>query len=216
MGAINYRKTIINQGKNEMVRIRPFLVLPVLALLSGCMTVTPRGLVAMAGFSPLQMNPAELGAGLGVPQSIRLADGDAMIAMTWQVRGEAAPRVNERFLLQISDSSEVAGTPPPAPGERIYIGRLSDLDSVRMKDVQERILRYKSEGLEGQGSFSISLRGGCTTAPPLTALPFRTYVKTSSDSSWIETTRRSDFVATLPPQGRKEFLQSVRICNGTG
>jgi hypothetical protein len=92
MGAINYRKTITNQGKNEMVRIRPFLVLPVLALLSGCMTVTPRGLVAMAGFSPLQMNPAELGAGLGVPQSIRLADGDAMIAMTWQVRGEAAPQ----------------------------------------------------------------------------------------------------------------------------
>jgi hypothetical protein len=170
----------------------------------------------MAGFNPLQMNPAELGAGLGVPQSIRLADGDAMIAMTWQVRGEAAPRVNERFLLQISDSSEIVGMPPPLRGERIYVGRLSSLDSVRMRDVQERILRHKSEGLVGQGSFSINLRGGCTTAPPLTELPFRTFVKTGSDSSWIETTRRSDFVATLPAHERKEFLQSVRICNGTG
>ena len=198
------------------MRIPSFLLLPLLALLTGCMTVTPRALVAMAGFDPLHMNPAELGAGLGVPRSIRLADGDAMIAMTWQVRGEAAPRVNERFLLQIADSSEVAGSPPPTGEERTYIGRLSALDATRMKDVQARILRYKSEGLVGQGSFSISLRGGCTTAPPLTELPFRTFVKTRSDRSWIETTRRSDFVATLPPHGRKEFLQSVRICDGTG
>ncbi|GAB5463951.1 MAG: hypothetical protein HoeaKO_40420 [Hoeflea alexandrii] len=199
-----------------MARIRSLLLVPLVVLLSGCLSVTPRGLVAMAGFNPLQMNPAELGAGLGVPQSIRLADGDAMIAMTWQVRGEAAPRVNERFLLQISDSSEIVGMPPPLRGERIYVGRLSRLDSVRMRDVQERILRHKSEGLVGQGSFSINLRGGCTTASPLTELPFRTFVKTGSDSSWIETTRRSDFVATLPAQERKEFLQSVRICNGTG
>ena len=197
-----------------MLRIRSLVLVPLLAVLSGCLSVTPRGLVEMAGFDPLQMNPAELGAGLGVPSSIRLADGDAMIELAWQVQGEPGPRVNERFLLEISDSSELASTPMPARGERIYIGRLSGLDSVRMKDVQQRILRYRAEGLEGRGSFSISLRGGCTSAPPLTELPFRTFVKTRSESSWVEMTRRTDIVAAIPPLRREEFLKSVRVCSG--
>jgi hypothetical protein len=196
-----------------MLRIRSLLFVPLVVLLSGCLSVTPRGLFEMAGFDPLQMNPAELGAGLGVPDTIRLADGDAVIELAWQVQGEPAPRVNERFLLEISDAAELAGTPTPARGEQIYIGRLSGLDSVRMKDVQQRILGYRSEGLEGRGSFSISLRDGCTTAPPLTELPLRTFVKTRSESAWVEMTRRTDVVASIPPLKREEFLKSVRVCS---
>ena len=199
-----------------MLRIRPLVLVLLLAVLSGCLSVTPRGLVEMAGFDPLQMNPAELGAGLGVPDSIRLVDGDAMIAMSYQVRGESAPRVNEMFLLELSDSTEVAGTPLPVKGERIYVGRLSRLDAIRMKDVQERILRYKSEGLAGQGSFSVSLRGGCTTAPLLTRLPFRTFVKTRPDAAYVETTRRADFLASLPRSQREVFLAEFRTCSQPG
>jgi hypothetical protein len=196
-----------------MMRTRCCLLVSLFVVLSGCMSVTPRGLIAMARFDPLQMNPSDLGAGLGVPEAIRLADGDAMIVMTYQVRGEPSPRVNERFLLEISDSAGVDGAPLPARGERIYIGRLSRLDSMRMKDVQQRILRYQSEGLRGQGSFSISLRGGCTTVQPLTELPFHTFVKTSPNQTYVETTRRTDFIASLQGQEREVFLRGFRACD---
>lgn len=196
------------------IRVLPFALL--VMLLSGCLSVTPRGLIEMAGFNPLQMDPTELGAGLGVPDTIRLLDGDAMITMTYQVRGESAPRVNEMFLLELSDSTGVAGTPLPVEGERIYIGRLSRLDALRMKDVQERILRYRSEGLSGQGSFSVSLRGGCTTTPLLARLPFRTFVKTRADAAYVETTRRTDFLASLPKSQREVFLARFRTCSRPG
>ena len=199
-----------------MLRIRSLPLVALVLLLSGCLSVTPRGLVEMAGFDPLHMNPAELGAGLGVPDTIRLVDGDAMISMSYQVRGEPTPRVNERFLLELSDSTEVSGTPLPGKGERIYVGRLSRLDAIRMKDVQQRILRYRSEGLAGQGSFSVSLRGGCTTAPQLASLPFRTFVKTRPDAAYVETTRRADFLAALPRQQREAFLAEFRTCSQPG
>ena len=199
-----------------MFAIRSFLLALLLVPLGGCLSVTSGGLATMPNFNPLHMNPADLGAGLGVPDTIRLADGDAIITMTYQLRSEPSLRVNERFLLELSESVAVAGTLSPDQGERIYIGRLSRLDSMRMKDVQKRILGYESEGLSGRGSFSISLRGGCTTAPPLATLPFRTFVKTGSDAAYVEMTRRSDLVASFSAAVREEFLQSFRGCGEEG
>lgn len=199
-----------------MLRLIPWAFIPLILMLTGCMSVTPRGLLHMAGFNPLTVNPEHLAAGLGVPQTIRLLDGNAIIAMSYRLEGAEATVVDERFLLQISDASAIAGAPTPRPGERIYIGRLSALDVARMRDAQNRIRAYKAQGAKGQGMFSISLRGGCTTAFPVTGIPFRTFVRTGSQGSFTETTRPTDFVSTLPRNERDAFLRSVKVCADAG
>lgn len=194
-----------------------FLVLASLVVaLAGCLSVTPGGIMEAARFDPLTTNPADFGAGLGVPDTIRLSDGDAMMMLTYSVAGEAGPRVNERFVLEVAESTGVAGTPTPNSDERIYVARLSHTDVLRMKDVQARIQSYKLEGIEGKGSFSIGLQGGCATRLPLTTLPVRTFMRTRSGSPHVEIMRRTDLLARLPAIERKKVLGSIRTCEQTG
>lgn len=194
-----------------------FLVLSSLLVgLVGCLSVTPGGIMEAARFDPLTSNPADLGAGLGVPATVRLSDGDAMMMLTYSVAGEADPRVNERFILEVSQSTGVAGTPTPNSGERIYIARLSHTDVLRMKDIQARIQSDKLDGIEGKGSFSIGLRGGCATRLPVTTLPVRTFIRTRSGSPYVEITRRTDLLERLPTIEREKLLGSIRTCEQAG
>lgn len=195
-----------------MARFNFLWTVPVAAVLAGCLSVTPGGLLEASRFNPLTTNPADIGAGLGVPETIRLADGDAMIVMTYTANGAGAPLVNERFALQVADSTGVAGAPKPYPGERVYFARLSNLDALRMKDVQARIRQYKAEGVDGKGSFSIGLRGGCATTLPVPALQVRTFIKVRPGGPLVETTRRSDVLKTLPPAERQQLAGSIRLC----
>ena len=190
--------------------------LPLVMLLSGCLSVTPRGVAEMARFNPLHVNPDHLAAGLGVPETIRLADGNAMITMTYRLKANRSLAVNERFLLELSDSNSIPGAPADDDGEHIYVGQLSRLDALRMRDVQARILAIKSKGIEGEGTFSITLRGGCSTQLPVTSLPFRTFVRTRSGAAFVEVTRKSDFVSSLPRADRQTFLDSIGMCKNAG
>lgn len=178
--------------------------------------MTPSGLVEAARFDPLATDPAVLGAALGVPETVQLADGGAVITMAYTLDGEDQAIVDERFDLELRDARGIAGVPQPLPGERVYLARLPKPEIVRMRQTQKRILALKDEAREGSGSFAVGFGFGCVTKSPLERLPVRTFIQMRSGGPYVQTTRSADMLTEMPPSRRDQLLAAFTPCGVEG
>lgn len=55
----------------------------ILLSLIACSSVTPRGLIAASRLDPLNSDAAKLAVAVGVPNTVRLVDGDAEFALSF-------------------------------------------------------------------------------------------------------------------------------------
>ncbi|MEQ8481057.1 MAG: hypothetical protein RIC18_10385 [Hoeflea sp.] len=191
-----------------------FLVLALTLLAGGCLSVTPGGLMEASRFDPLTSNPAGLGAGVAVPQTIRLSNGDVAIVMSYTVEPESRPRISERFALDVAEAGALPDAPPPQSGERIYVASLSRDDAFRMRATQARILALRATGVEGVGAFSVSVGGGCTVSKAVETMPVRTFIRTRQNDPFVQLTTRRDLLRVLPADQRQALRENIRECEG--
>ena len=165
--------------------------------LSACASVNPAGLIAASRLDPLNTPPAEFVAAVGVPGTVRLADGDAELRIAF-TGGSAASAVllDETAPLQLRPIT--VGEPQPnSNGEVVYSARLATEDAARIATAQAEIKALRARGVDGRGMLTIAVIGGCLTESPLRALPVSTWLQTDPKDGFVSLTREQDLFQAL-------------------
>ncbi|MCV3272881.1 hypothetical protein [Roseobacter sinensis] len=181
-------------------------------ILSACSSVTPAGLMAASRLDPLNTSPTEIVVAVGVPDSLRLADGDAQLYIGFK-GGSAASTVlvEETAPLQVSRAPDGA-IKPNGPDEAIYLARLAPEDAARIAAAQAEIKALRGRGIDGQGTLSIAVTGGCRVGAPLAALPVSTWLQTSPEDGFVRLTRQRDVFRAMDEGNRAALEAELTPC----
>lgn len=179
-------------------------------LLTGCSTVSPSGLIAVARLDPLETDPSDISIAVGVPEVLRLADGDAQLFFGFAPSGANTPSpVSATVPLTVSTEAESL---TPIAGQAIYVFGFAVSEASQLSAVQNRIKALKDQGLTGTGTLSVAITGGCLTGTLDNGLPVATWIQTSSDGGFTPLTRPTDFLDTLPKQERLQLIERLQPC----
>ncbi|MGP1253202.1 MAG: hypothetical protein ACTS10_02235 [Kiloniellales bacterium] len=165
--------------------------------LSACASVSPAGLIAASRLDPLNTPPSEIAVAIGVPGSLRLADGDAELRIAF-TGGSAASTVliDETASLQLRLVS--AGEPQPNSDEEVvYAAHLAAEDATRIAAAQAEIRALRARGIEGKGALGVTVVGGCLLESPLRVLPVSTWLQTDREDGFVSLTREQDIFRVL-------------------
>ncbi|WP_224826124.1 hypothetical protein [Cognatishimia sp. MH4019] len=163
-------------------------------ILSACASLNPAGMIAASSLDPVNTPPSQIQVAVGVPDTVSLADGDAVFRIAF---GYAQARVvDESVPLQLRPSAD--GQPAPNAGDEvIYLAQFSDEDAARVAAAQAKIRALKEQGSDGTGSLSVSITGGCLLEPELETLPLSTWLRTNPDGAFVQLTERVDVFEVL-------------------
>ena len=179
--------------------------------LGACTSLTPAGLVAASRLDPLPTPPAAIAVAVGVPETVKLTDGDAEFALSFVPEDTRHATVSETVSLQVRPSTD--GRPEPnSATETVYIAGFSETDAQRVAAAQAKIKAMKNSGVDGEGTLSIGVVGGCTKAP-LVSLPLSTWLRTDPDRAFVRLTRTQDMLVTLPAEEAAAFRAGFKPCD---
>ena len=184
----------------------------ILLSLIACSSVTPRGLIAASRLDPLNSDAAKLAVAVGVPNTVRLVDGDAEFALSFVPEDTQYAPVSETVSLQVRPSQDIV-VEPNSTSETIYVAQFSPGDADRIAAAQARIKALKNNGIEGEGSLSIGVVGGCFTQETLTSLPVSTWLRTDPTASYVRLTRTQDMLAALPADEAAAIKTNLKACD---
>ncbi|MEM6325018.1 MAG: hypothetical protein AAF748_15120 [Pseudomonadota bacterium] len=191
---------------------KPLIGIACFLAVSACGSMTPAGLIAASRLDPLNTPPGDIAVGVGVPETVLLSDGDAQFQLAFRVDPNSpVAAVEETVPLQLrraEDSTSLAN----APDEIVYEARFSAEDAGRIAAAQSEIRKLRADGVDGSGSISITLSGGCYTGAPLSTLPFSTWLKTKPDGRFAPLTRRVDVFRALDDESAALLVENLRPC----
>ncbi|MEL7213498.1 MAG: hypothetical protein AAGK92_12605 [Pseudomonadota bacterium] len=178
-------------------------------MLSACASVNPAGLLAARSLDPLNTPPSQISVAVGVPNTVRLADGDAVLSIAFREEGVLV--VDQSVPLQLRAAG--GGRPAPyAEDEVVYLAQFSERDAARFASAQAQIKALKDQGRGGTGSLSASLAGGCLLVPGLEALPFSTWLRTDPDGAFVPLTKRVDLFEVLDDREAEDLKAQLGPC----
>lgn len=183
--------------------------------LSACNSITPEGVIAASRLDPLNTPPSEIAIAVGVPGTLRLADGDAELRLTF-TGGDAAStfRVEETASLQLRPVT--VGKPQPnSDAEVVYSARLAAEDAGRVAAAQAEIRDLRARGIDGQGTLSVTVTGGCLEAPPISTLPVSTWLQTNPEDGFVSLTRRQDLFRALDERDTAALRAQLVPCGAS-
>lgn len=183
-----------------------------LAALSGCSFVNPAGLIAASQLDPLSTAPSDITVGVGVPNTVQLANGDAEFRMLFRVDPSKSDAVvDETVRLEVGQAA-----PDPrissAPDEVVYEARFSPENANRIAKAQSKIKALSESGIEGQGSIAISVIGGCFVGDRPEVLAFSTWLKVTPNGSFVPLTRQADLRDALGRDAGAALLDNLTGC----
>ena len=181
----------------------------VAALLSGCGSLTPSGLLSVASFSPLDVETSTLRAAVAMPSDWELKTGDLLLRLTFNPSDGSKP-ISETFSLVVS-SRTTPSQPEVSKDESFFIARLTPADADRFQSTQLSI-RKRRAAVSGKGSFVVTVNGGCYfTRDMPTKLPLRTFVS-SNNEPFSEVTRHADLFADLGSEAAEQLRAKLHAC----
>ena len=183
-------------------------------LLGACSGLTPSGLIAASRLDPLNTPPDSIAAAIGGPDALRLQDGDASFRIALKGDGPDGPMlVEEAVPLEINPAAP--GAPlSNASDEVVFVGTFADEDARRIAAAQAEITRLRSSGIDGQGSISVELVGGCYVDAPPDDLAYSTWLRTDFTDGFVATTRRLDAEEALGADTVALLLSQMPKCEG--
>jgi hypothetical protein len=163
-----------------------------LLALSACGSISPAGMLAASRLDPLGTLPEQIGVAVGVPDSVRLGPGDAVMQIAFRGGTPASSvLIEEEVPLQLArDGSGTIG--PNAADEIVYLATLLPKDAAAFAEAQAAIREARSSGIEGSGMLNIRVTGGCYTGPRPDGLPTSSWLRTDPTGSFVPLTRRVD------------------------
>lgn len=182
-----------------------------LALLSGCASLSPRTLWALSQINPLNADPAAIAVAVGMQEQWQLRDGDGEMRLMFMLEGANSPAVNELFALQ-SRLTDDGSTPPPLVGEAVYRVEIAAADHERLRLAQQRIRQFRADGLKGEGSFSIQVKGGCYHGRMPATLLVRTFIQTDPEVGFLPLSSQLDLLTELDEGELAELDSRIGPC----
>ncbi|MEO1649606.1 MAG: hypothetical protein AAFR60_01340 [Pseudomonadota bacterium] len=179
------------------------------ALVSGCGSLTPFGLLSVASFSPLDVDTSTLRAAVALPSDWELKTGDLRLGLTFTPSDGSKP-ISETVSLVVS--SRIAPRQPEvSEDEAFFIARLTPADADRFRSTQFDI-RKRREAVGGKGSFVVTVNGGCYSTQHMPAkLPLRTFVSPNNEP-FVEISRHADLFADLGPAAAEQLRSKLHPC----
>ncbi|MEM9797040.1 MAG: hypothetical protein AAF919_11145 [Pseudomonadota bacterium] len=188
------------------MRVPSIATVAAITLLSACDAVTAPGLLAAAALDPLETPPQQLALAVSLPESVRLRDGDAILHLSYSDGTD--PMVSETVPLTITPITGLE----LASGDHAYRAALVADDARRFAAAQRAIKELRSDGVEGTGSFGLSVVGGCTTAPLPDALPVATWLQPGPEAAFVPLTRRANAYDGLGPDEAATLRAAIGPC----
>lgn len=161
----------------------PFARILPAALLLGCASLNPAGLLALSGFNPLGANPSDYTVAVAVPEALSLRDGDAVMSVSHMPDDPNVQEVFEEFPLSLS--ADAIGPRPPQEGEAIYVMKFTPAVAEDLRLVQHQIKESRQAGVTGKGSISVRVSGGCLTDQTAETLPITLWLRTRPDGKFV-------------------------------
>jgi hypothetical protein len=180
--------------------------------LSACSALNPAGILAASRLDPLGTAPDRIALAIGLPQTVRLQTGDAVlrIAFTADDAG-ASPMIEQSVPLQIRPADDTAPA-PQASDQTVYLATVSRRDATRFAAAQAAIRNARARGVDGTGSLSVEVIGGCVTDPPLAALPVSTWIRTEPDAPFVALTRDVELFGMLDRAQSAQLRERLKPC----
>jgi len=181
-------------------------------LLAGCAALNPAGLIAARSIDPLNANPGDIVFAVGVPASLRLQDGDAEFTLAFQgVDEDADIQIKNVARLRIA---QVTGSDLTGKGseERVFEARLDPADVTAVQIAQRQIKAFRAEGVNGQGTISVEVVGGCYEDTRPTQIAVSTWLQTDTTAGFVPLTRQRDLGAAVGADAVDALTQALKPC----
>lgn len=198
-----------------MTKLRPFRALATLAVTTtaaACSTLNPAGLVAASRLDPLNTPPSEISVAVGVPETLRLADGDAEFRIAFRGGSAASTIMLEEVAPLRLSAAGSEGPRPSASDELIYIARIAPEDAGRIAAVQQEIRDLRAAGTDGDGSLTVRVVGGCFVGAPPEALAISTWLRTDPSDGFVQLTRRQDVTRAIGARDAAMLMSQLSPC----
>jgi len=188
-----------------------FFTITVAALLSGCGTITPGGLIAASRLDPLETSPSNLTFAVSVPETLRLRDGDAELELAFLPDGKT-PDQSVAVNVPLSLRASPDGPRQAIPGETIYVLSLAPKAAAQVAVWQGQVKALRARGIEGKGSLGIGMAGGCLIRPLTDAFPFATWIRTDASADYVQLTHSTDLFEVLDADELDLFKKGLAPC----
>lgn len=170
-----------------------FAALIAAGITAACGQVSPAGLIQAARLDPLETPPSDIFVAVAVPQSIEIRSGDAALYLGFQP--EQGARVDAT--VPLSRSETVIPPRPARADQSVFVFGFAPDDAAVLAQTQAQIKTLKAAGVDGAGTLSILISGGCYTGALDDVLVASTWLKTSPDAAFTQLTRAANLYDLL-------------------
>ena len=182
------------------------------SLTSGCASISSSETRATRNLDPISADPADIVFAVGVPEGLRLQSGDAILELAYQADGADPDRtLRETAVLQIKERGNGA---PEAHGakEHVYLARIASSDMRDIAQLQDTVRGLRARGIEGTGSLTVQIVGGCYVGDAPDSLALSTWLQTDPDRGFVTLNKRQDLTAAIGEQAATALEDKLEPC----
>lgn len=192
--------------------LRRLATLSFVGFVGACSSVNPAGLLAASRLDPLSTPPDALSFAVSVPRTMRLEDGDAELRMSFAGRSAAAPvQLEEVARLQIRPADQ-SGPRDVEQGDHVFIAKISPTDAAAIAALQAEIRDLRARGIDGEGSLSIKVAGGCYIGNVPQQIHVGSWIRAGASDEFVQITRRTDILKFMEPKDAELLRRSMKPC----
>lgn len=182
------------------------------AAVSACSGMNPAGLIAASRLDPLNTAPSEIAVAVGVPQTLRLTDGDAELRIAFRGATEESTILVEEVAPLVLSASDTAGPSRSTSDETVYVARVAPEDATRIAAVQQEIRNLRSAGTDGNGSLTVRVTSGCFVGERPATIAVSTWIQTNPSDGFVQLTHRQDLTRAVGAQDAEMLMLQLNSC----
>jgi hypothetical protein len=156
-------------------------------LFVACTSIPISSMYSLSKIDPMQTDPEQIRVAIRVNESVNATRGSAQIGITYTADDGSIDEEHE-FDVQVTSAQTLTPklTRGLKPGEQVTVMSLSPQDARTMKDLQQRLFKYKAAGGDGDGSFTLRLGDFCLDKTlPDGDIPLTLFLKTENQEDYI-------------------------------
>jgi len=157
------------------------------SLFVACTSVPISSMYSLSKIDPMKTDPEQIRVAIRVNESVNAAHGSAQITIGYKAEDGSIDEEHE-FDVQLTSAQTLTSslTRGMLPGEKVTVMSLSPTDARTMKELQQRLYKYKAMDGDGDGSFGLRLQELCLDKElPDGDIPLTLFLKTENHEDYI-------------------------------
>lgn len=156
-------------------------------LFVACTAIPISSMYSLSKIDPMKTDPEQIRVAIRVNESVNAAHGSAQITISYKAEDGSIDEQHE-FEVQLTSAQTLTPklTRGMLPGEKVTVMSLSPKDARTMKELQQRLYKYKAADIEGRGSFGLRFGELCLDKDlPAGDIPLTLFLKTEIHDDYI-------------------------------